>query len=387
MSAPGSSMTEYSFTNCRAVLSREVASGGVHVRDGVIADIFDSGRAPIAVDCEGDYLIPGLIELHTDHLESHFKPRPKVFWPAEAAVLAHDAQIAASGITTVFDALRVGSDRDDDVSIGGNMTRLAEAIGRAKSAGVLRADHLLHLRCELACEDTVTATEAFLGDPNLRLISLMDHTPGQRQFTKLDRFKVYYGSKTGMSDAELEAYISERLVAHEKLAAPNRRQVVALARAQGIPLASHDDATGAHVDEAAADGVTIAEFPTTADAAALSREKGMHVLMGAPNVVRGGSHSGNISAQVLAEAGLLDILSSDYVPFSLLQAAFGLPQRVPGIDLPAAIQLVTRNPAVATGLEDRGEIAVGKRADLVQVRVVDGMPVVRSVWRQGRRVA
>ena len=109
--------------------------------------------------------------------------------------------------------------------------------------------------------------------------------------------------------------------------------------------------------------------------------------MGAPNVVRGGSHSGNVSAQVLAEDGLLDILSSDYVPFSLLQAAFGLPQRVSGIDLPAAVRLVTQNPALATGLEDRGEIAVGKRADLVQIRVVDGLPVVRSVWRQGQRVA
>lgn len=384
---PSSGMAEQSFTNCRVVLPREVLSGGITLRDGMIAEVFHGSHPRAVVDCEGDYLIPGLIELHTDHLEFHFKPRPKVLWPVEAAVVAHDAQIATSGITTVFDALRVGTSKEDDVSFGSNMKSLAGAIGRAKSAGVLRADHLLHLRCELACEDTVAETERFLDDPNLRLISLMDHTPGQRQFTRLDKFKEYYGVKAGMSDAELETYISERLAAHERLAAPNRRQVVALARAQGIPLASHDDATGAHVEEAAADGVTIAEFPTTADAAELSRRHGMHVLMGAPNVVRGGSHSGNVSAQVLAEDGLLDILSSDYVPFSLLQAAFGLPQHVSGIDLPAAVRLVTQSPALATGLEDRGEIAVGKRADLVQVRVVDGLPVVRSVWRQGQRVA
>ena len=380
-------MAEQVFANCRVVTARDVLPGGVVVRDGVIAEVGDTTRAPAALDCEGDYLIPGLIELHTDHLESHFKPRPKVFWPVEAAVVAHDAQIAASGITTVFDALRVGTSKDDDVSIGSNMRRLAEAIGRAKAAGVLRADHLLHLRCELACDDTVPETAAFLDDPHLRLISLMDHTPGQRQFTRLDKFKEYYGGKTGMSEPDLEAYIGERLAAHDRLAAPNRRRVVELARSRGIPLASHDDATSAHVEEAAEDGVTIAEFPTTADAAALSRRRGLYVLMGAPNVVRGGSHSGNVSAQALAESGLLDILSSDYVPFSLLQSVFALSERLPGIDLPAAVRLVTRNPAVASGLEDRGEIARGKRADLVQVRVVEGLPVVRSVWREGRRVA
>ena len=232
MSATG--MPELSLANCRVVTPEEVLPGGLVLREGVIAEITDGATSTAAVDCEGDYLIPGLIELHTDHLEAHFKPRPKVFWPVEAAVVAHDAQIAASGITTVFDALRVGTTKDDDVSIGSNMRRLAEALGRAKTAGVLRADHLLHLRCELACEDTVTETEAFLGDPNLRLISLMDHTPGQRQFTRMDKFKEYYGGKTGMSEAELEAYIGERQAAHAALAAPNRRRVVALAQ-------SHDN--------------------------------------------------------------------------------------------------------------------------------------------------
>ena len=373
-------------TNGQVVTPERILAGTVVVRDGLIADLAEGPCAAGTVECEGDYLIPGLIELHTDHLEAHFKPRPKVLWPVEAAVIAHDAQIAASGITSVFDALRVGSNKGDDVSIGRNMKRLAEAIGQAKAAGMLRADHLLHLRCELACEDTVADTEAFLGDPNLRLISLMDHTPGQRQFTRLDKFREYFGGKTGMSDSELEVYISERRAAHEVLAGPNRRQIVERARIHAIPLASHDDATGDHVDEAADDGVTIAEFPTTVEAAALSRKRGMSVLMGAPNVVRGGSHSGNVSAQLLAESGLLDILSSDYVPFSLLHAAFAFPDRVPSIDLPTAVRFVTLNPARATGLDDRGEIAVGKRADLVRVRVVNGLPVIRSVWREGQRV-
>lgn len=380
-------MSEYAFTNCQVVLPQRVVPGAVIVRDGLIVDLIDGTRMTSALDCEGDYLVPGLIELHTDQIEAHFKPRPRVFWPVESAVIAHDAQIAASGITSVFDALRVGSDGGDDVAIGRNMRQLAKAIAEARSAGMLRADHLLHLRCELACEDTVSEVEAFLDDPNLRLISLMDHTPGQRQFTRIEKFREYYTGKSGMSGAELDRYIAERRAAHDALAGPNRRRVVDLARERGIPLASHDDATCEHVVEAAEDGVTIAEFPTTTEAAALSREHGMSVLMGAPNLIRGGSHSGNASAQALAEAGLLDVLSSDYVPLSLLHAAFTLPERVPSVDLPAAVRLVTGNPAAAAGLNDRGEIAIGKRADLVQVCVVQGLPVVRSVWRQGQRVA
>ena len=382
-------MNTFALTNCRIVTADTVPTGSLLVCAGRIADLAPGAATacPGSIDCEGDFIVPGLIELHTDHLEAHFKPRPKVLWPVESAVLAHDAQIAASGITTVLDALRVGSNAGDDVAIGRNMRRLAEAIGGARAEGMLRADHLLHLRCELACEDTVADTEAFLDDPSLRLISLMDHTPGQRQFTKLEKFREYYGGKTGMSAAELERYIGQCQVAHDALAAPNRRRIVALARERRIPLASHDDTTPEHVAEAAEDGVTIAEFPTTVKAAKLSRGLGMHVLMGAPNLVLGGSHSGNVSAQLLAEAGLLDILSSDYVPLSLLHAAFTLPARVPEIALPTAIRLVTLNPARATGLADRGEIAAGKRADLVRVRMVQGLPVVRAVWREGERVA
>lgn len=381
-------MIEVAFRNVRLVLADEIVDGDLLVRDGLIVDISGDPKCRNgAIDRDSDYLIPGLIELHTDHLEAHFKPRPKVLWPTDAAVLSHDAQIATSGITTVFDALRVGTNKGDDISIGSNMRQLALAIGDAKTAGRLRADHFLHLRCELACEDTVRETEAFLSDPNLRLISLMDHTPGQRQFTRMDKFREYFGGKTGMTESEMTAYIVERQNAHECYAAPSRRRIVDMAQHRRISLASHDDATIEHVEEAVGNGVSIAEFPTTVEAATASRGHGLSVLMGAPNVVRGGSHSGNVSAQALAEHDLLDVLSSDYVPFSLLHAAFDLVQRVPSIGVPAAIRYVTLNPAKAAGLEDRGEIAIGKRADLVRVHVDSAVPVVRAVWREGRRVA
>lgn len=380
-------MTGQVFTNCQLVLPDEVRDASLAVDDGTIAAIDGPSDLRDAIDFQGDYLIPGLIELHTDHLESHFKPRPGVTWPVAAAVVAHDAQIAASGITTVFDALRAGSERQDATSFSRNVSRLADAVEEVQDQGVLRAEHFLHLRCELACEDTIETSEKLLENPRVRLISVMDHTPGQRQFTQMEQFRSYYLGKTGMSEEELERFIARRLEAHHRLAGPNRAHIVALAKARGIPLASHDDATPEHVEEAVENGVTIAEFPTTVEAAERSRSHAMHVLMGAPNLVRGGSHSGNVSAQHLAEAGLLDLLSSDYVPFSLLQAAFELPEQVAAIALPEAVAMVTANPAAAAGLEDRGEIAIGKRADLVRVALVQGLPVVRSVWREGKRVA
>jgi alpha-D-ribose 1-methylphosphonate 5-triphosphate diphosphatase len=159
-----------------------------------------------------------------------------------------------------------------------------------------------------------------------------------------------------------------------------------LAKAHGVVTASHDDATLAHVEESIADGAAIAEFPTTVEAASACHRAGVAVLMGAPNVVRGGSHSGNVAAEVLAQRGVLDILSSDYVPASLLMAAFDLARRIDGLGLPAALRTVTLSPARAAGLTDRGQIAAGLRADLARVRVVRDLPVVREVYCGGRRV-
>jgi alpha-D-ribose 1-methylphosphonate 5-triphosphate diphosphatase len=219
------------------------------------------------------------------------------------------------------------------------------------------------------------------------LASLMDHTPGQRQFTSLDAFKTYYGGKAGLSERELDDLIERRTAQAEKYSARQRRAIADLCRKQGIVLASHDDATDEHVAEAQEMGVTLAEFPTTMEAARKSREAGMKILMGAPNIVRGGSHSGNIAASDLAADGLLDVLSSDYFPFSLMHAAFKIADDLDGLTLPDAIRLVSFNPAEAAGLDDRGAILVGRRADLVQVRKDAAVPLVRAVWRQGRRVA
>lgn len=380
-------MTDQIFTNARLVLRDEVVTGSLSVSAGTIATFDAAGSAiPGSEDLEGDYLVPGLVELHTDHLESHFSPRPGVAWNPIAAVQAHDAQIASSGITTVLDALRVGTDSHKS-DVAGHMRTLSDAITAAGKANRLRADHFLHLRCEIASPNVVTEAEDFLTHPSLRLVSVMDHTPGQRQFVSLDKFCEYYKGKVGMSDAELETFIAERHVLHDRYAAPNRAALFERCRNSEIVVASHDDATEVHVEEAIEAGVVLSEFPTTVEAARAAHTAGLAVLMGAPNVVRGASHSGNVSAIDLARNGLLDVLSSDYIPFSLLHAAFVLPQRVDSITLPQAIRLVTSNPARAVGLNDRGEIAEGLSADLVRVRFEDDVPVVRGVWRRGKRVA
>jgi alpha-D-ribose 1-methylphosphonate 5-triphosphate diphosphatase len=376
-------------TNAEVVAADRVFPGWIAVESGRIVEIGEGGGPKGAIDCQGDYLLPGLVELHTDHLEAHFMPRPRVFWHAGSAVMAYDAQIAAAGITTVFDSFRLGVDEHEDwrSGAGEQVATLVEAIERARAADLLRADHQTHLRCEVPSPNVVEALEDFLARHPARLVSLMDHTPGQRQFRDLEKYFIYYQGKTGQSEHELADVVRERQRVGRTRAQAHRPQVVALAHAHGLTLASHDDTTLDDVALASREGVRIAEFPTTHEAAAASRDAGMATVMGAPNVVRGGSHSGNASARDLAEAGLLDILSSDYVPAALLMAAFHLADAPSIGGLAGAVRLVTKNPAEAAGLVDRGEIVVGRRADLVRVRAHHGEPVARAVWREGVRVA
>lgn len=378
---------EMTLKNARIVLENEIVPGSVTVRDGLITGI-DVGSSDVGEDMEGDYLIPGLVELHTDHLESHYAPRPGVLWDSIAALQAHDAQVAGSGITTVFDCLRLGSDECGGFKKG-EMRVIADALETAASEDRLRASHLIHLRCEVSSSDVLEHFDDFRADPQVKLASLMDHAPGQRQFQTLEQYTLYYRKKRNLSDAEFERFIARRLEESSLYSAQHRRAIVQACTELDIALASHDDATIAHVEESKGFGVKLAEFPTSLEAAKASHEAGMAVLMGAPNVVRGKSHSGNISARELADAGVLDVLSSDYVPFSLIHAPFVLADDESGITLPQAIQMVSSTPARAVGLDDRGRIASGLRADLVRVRVRNdrGVPIVKAVWREGRRVA
>jgi alpha-D-ribose 1-methylphosphonate 5-triphosphate diphosphatase len=379
-------MSDAAFRNARLVLTDEVVTGSVCVADGVIAAI-DAGSSEVGEDFAGDYLIPGLVELHTDQLENYYRPRPGVFWNPLGALQAHDAQIAGSGITTVFDAVRIGSDPETPGGMAQHVEVLVEAISTGVGDGRLRADHLIHLRCELPTADVLDDFERFCHLPLVKLASVMDHTPGQRQYQTVSKYVDYYKERMRFSDAEMDAFLADRHREQALYSDKNRKAILRRGRAAGIAFASHDDATEDHVAESVADGVSIAEFPTTLTAAKKSHAAGLAVLMGAPNVVRGGSHSGNVAAADLACAGCLDVLSSDYVPGALIHAAFLLPSLAENVSLPAAIAMVSRTPARAAHLNDRGDIAVGQRADLVRVRLHGDMPVVKGVWRQGVRVS
>jgi len=379
-------MKEQVFTNARLVLAGEVVHGSVCVRDGRIAAI-DTGDIafPGAHDLDGDHLLPGLVEIHTDNLERHVMQRPKVFFPMQSAVQAHDAEIAAAGITTVFDSIGVGDPYGEGFR-SHDQSALLEVLDRLEQAHALRADHLVHVRCELPAPNARALFEPFIGHRRLKLISLMDHTPGQRQWTDIEHARVYYTGKKGWSDAKFEEEVRIAPERQARFAAPNRAWFAAFAHEHGIALATHDDTTVEHVNEARALGAAMSEFPTTLEAARHVTLHGLATVAGAPNVVRGGSHSGNVSALELAREGVLDALSSDYVPGSLLQAAWLL-QRDAGFTLSAAVAVVSLHPARACGLNDRGEIAEGLRADLVRVREVAGQPAVREVFARGLRVS
>ncbi|KHT32332.1 alpha-D-ribose 1-methylphosphonate 5-triphosphate diphosphatase [Pectobacterium carotovorum] len=373
--------------NVQLVLENEVVYGSLDVQDGVIVHVSSSrSQQPGAFDGEGGFLLPGLVELHTDNLDKFFTPRPKVDWPAYSAMSSHDALMVANGITTVLDAIAVGDVRDGGHRFD-NLNKMVEAIRQGQEKGLNRAEHRLHLRCELPYDATVPLFEQLMNTPDLLLVSLMDHSPGQRQYTSLQKYREYFQGKYHLSNPQMDAFEEEQRGLAARWSQPNRLAIAALCRKKGIALASHDDATVEHVNESLQVGCAIAEFPTTEAAARCSHDCGLLVLMGAPNVVRGGSHSGNVSASQLAQQGLLDILSSDYYPASLLDAAFRLAQDESNpYDLPRAITLLTRNPARAIGLHDRGVIAEGGRADLVLAHTLHGHVHIRHVWAKGQKV-
>jgi alpha-D-ribose 1-methylphosphonate 5-triphosphate diphosphatase len=379
-------MSETVLTGCRIVTYDEVIDGSLLLRDGAIAAIDHGASAAAgAIHCGGDVIMPGMIELHTDNLDKHIAPRPKVHWPAESAVVAHDAQIATAGITTVFDSVAIGDIHQGSDRIK-TLADMVEGLTVCQRQQMLRAEHYLHLRCEISHSGLQDSLDRLADCPSLHLLSLMDHTPGQRQFADMAQYENYYKNKYHLNDEQLAAFVERCRADRDRHGDANRAAVIALARSRGIKLASHDDATAAHADEAADAGAVVAEFPTTFEAAAALRKHDIDILSGAPNVVRGASHSGNVSALALAEQQLVDILSSDYVPASLLPATFRLVEEL-DYSLPEAVRLSTANPAEAMGFDDRGRIALGRRADLVRVAQRGSLPVVSMVWRAGERVA
>lgn len=372
-------------TNARLILEDEVVTGTIAFDESGIRSV-DQGRSslPEAIDVQGDYVAPGLVEMHTDNMEKHFMPRPKVFWPnGLAAALVHDAQMAAAGVTTVYDAICAGtpfSAKDYRKDI---FADVMDALRLGTAENVFRIDHRIHMRCELTSPDLLRDIEPYQDDALVQLVSLMDHTPGQRQWRDLAHLRTY-ALGNGKTEAEFEEDVVVRQREGTANVGRNWSAVVEMFQSRGIPIATHDDTTIEHVEAGIASGAVISEFPTTVEAAEAAKQRGLATIAGAPNVVRGGSHSGGVSVAELAEKDLLDGLSSDYVPASLLQAVLKLHDKH-GITLPAAMAKVTWKVADILGLKDRGHLKPGLRADIVRFKALGATPVIATVWSQGRR--
>ena len=380
-----SMVSELIFTNATVVTRERAFTGTLRVADGMIRDV-DDGRSglPHAIDCEGDFLIPGLVDIHTDNLEKHLEPRPGVKWPGLAAFQVHDRMLATAGVTTVFDSLVVGDMHLGKPGRQGALDLAKDVLTASIDDELMKADHRLHIRAEVASDTVMNELANIIDHPLVALVSVMDHTPGQRQWRDLDKWKKVYSRV--YTAAELDAQIDGLIERQKNYSAQNRQAVIGEARKRGIPLASHDDTTAEHVAQGHQEGILISEFPTTLDAARAAHAHGMKTIMGSPNIVKGGSHSGNVAAADLAEAGLLDGLASDYVPISMIHSAFILVDNH-GIALPDAVAMVTAEPAAMAGLTERGEITPGKSADLVRVKSYQDLPTIMGVWRRGRQVA
>ena len=370
-------------TNALLVLTDAVMRGTVVVRGGDIA-VVQPGRAamPAALDLEGDYLVPGIVDLHTDNLERQVQPRSLARWPSRSAMVAHDAQCAAAGVTTVFDALCLG-DLGFDVERIRTFQDGVVDLDALTDAALLKAEHFLHLRCEVPAADMLQHLDTAVDHRLVRMVSLMDHSPGVGQYADIDFYRALR-RRGGLDEATIDRRIRELQDQRQRLRSPNRQALLQRVRSRSIALASHDDRTEAEIAENAADGILISEFPVTMAAARAAKAAEMDVIAGAPNIVRGGSHSGNVAAADLLASEAVDAFASDYVPNSLVEAAFLCAEN---IGLPRAIAMVTKQPARLAGLTDRGRIASGERADLARVRMHDTLPVVRHVWRAGERVA
>jgi alpha-D-ribose 1-methylphosphonate 5-triphosphate diphosphatase len=371
-------------TNAILVLPDETISGTIVMHGRVIVDI-QAGRsqAARAIDVDGDTIVPGAVDVHTDNLERQVQPRSLARWPSRSAMVAHDAQCAAAGVTTVLDALCLGDLGFDKERIKTFRDGVVD-IDALTEAGLLKADHFLHLRCEVPAMDMLELFDPVADHPLVRMISLMDHSPGVGQYADMDFYRKLR-RQGGLDEVTVDRRIKEMQEQRARLRDPNRRALLDRVRGSSIALASHDDRTEAEIAENAADGIKISEFPVSMEAALAAKRAGMTVIAGAPNIVRGGSHSGNVNAVDLLRAGAVDAFASDYVPPSLVEAAFQC-AREEDISLPDAVAMISDHPARMSGLPDRGRLETGMRADVVRVRLHGTLPIVRQVWRAGERV-
>jgi len=373
-------MKQY-ITNARLVLENDVLNdASLLIEDGQITAINPSStQGAKEVDLEGKYLMPGMIDLHCDALEKEVEPRPNVFFPLDFACAQADKRNASAGITTVYHSL---SFANDELGVRNNemAANVARAVHNWHPHGLV--DNRVHCRYEITDEYALPILKQLLNEQSMHLVSMMDHTPGQGQFKDLAAYRDYL-TRNYKKTADEVSVIVERKVEAASGAFARMQSLAEAAHAAGISVASHDDDSVERVLTMKGIGADISEFPINLDAAKAAQAAGMATIFGAPNILRGKSQSGSMKAIDAIHEGVADCLCADYAPAALIVAVMRV-NELTQLDLPAAVRLVTANPAKAAKLHDRGTIEVGKRADLIAVAMPGGLPQVSHVWVNGR---
>ena len=366
-------------TNARIVLPTHTVEGSVVVEDDRIADITPDRHFADGIDLHGQWLIPGVIDIHTDYLEKEINPRPKTNFPLPVAFHMMDQRALACGLTTVLGGVRFSNDQEKDSTLWkGNGLALAEAYEELRRTALAR--HFLHVRWDTNWEPVDELLARMPSFTCLGNLVYNENIPGQRQFQDLDALARKRAQRGDKTFEEARADLDERIRVNRGI---NNRPKVKAAFAGRLTIGSHDDTTVEHIVEAQEMGATLAEMPVTLLAARKAKELGMAVCMGAPNYVRGGSHCGNLSAAEAIAENLVDVLCSDYHFPSLLGAVVLMLQR--GVAPHQAVNMVTLNAArVLRRDAELGSIEVGKKADLVAFNTSDRHAFVSGAWVDGR---
>jgi alpha-D-ribose 1-methylphosphonate 5-triphosphate diphosphatase len=369
--------------HARVVFPTEVREDiAVLIEDGRIAALDpDSTRNTEIIDLSGRLLIPGMIDLHCDALEKEIEPRPNVHFPLDFACAQADKRNAAAGITTVFHALSFANHE-----LGVRNNAFAADITRAVHAWQPHAlvDNRVHVRYEVTDDTAPPVLSELIENGDAHLMSFMDHSPGQGQFRDVEAYRDYLARTYKTDEDSLDSIMTRKLAAAQG-AMERMKSLAEQARMHHVSIASHDDDSPDKLATVQGLGAVISEFPINLETAHAAREKGLSTLFGAPNILRGKSQSGNMRALDAVESGVADCLCGDYSPAALLPSIMRLPA-LTDISLCQAVAMVTVNPARAAGLADRGEIAIGKRADLVAVKMLGSLPQAEKIWVGGTSI-
>jgi alpha-D-ribose 1-methylphosphonate 5-triphosphate diphosphatase len=382
-------MTETILTNARIVCPDREVNGTVVLEDGKIIDIL-SHNIPDGTDLQGAFLIPGVIDIHSDYLERELSPRPTAKIPLELALHVMDMRALSSGLTTVSTAARIAHERENRLERDGRAER-EPARGGTRQDGLklakrfeelatqMRVHHLIHIRWNTNFEPEDHVFEEMLELKTIANLVFNDDAPGQRQFRDIEALIQQQATRRNISIEEARKSMEERMAQTGRM---SNRMSVKERLAGSIPIGSHDDTTVEHVLEAFESGATLSEMPCTIEAARKAKELGMMVCMGAPNYYRGGSHCGNLGCHDAMAENLVDIICSDYHFPSMLASMVRMVEE--GLSLSAATNLFTLNPARHLRIDGRtGSIEIGKQADLVAFHHHNGFGDVSRVWVDG----